>query len=279
MQWAEIDLPATQRLMLEPMQWVHDTCVEHGISYWLDAGTLLGAVRHGGFIPWDDDIDVGLLREDFDRLVEIARQQLPAHLMLITKADQPLAPNAKIALAGTRATDKYAVRHGFQVTEVPLSLDLFAFDKTPDSRLGRRLAGTASFIFGAREWAPSMAKSPASMSELHRWRWRLHAAIPAGLARRGQRRLVNLAGRFQGSGLVHGYDTPTSPYTTVPLDAVVPTSPIDFEGRQLLGPRKPLTYVACQFGSDFMTPPPESQRRSHFETVWATPEVIDAYLT
>lgn len=279
MQWAEIDLPATQRLMLEPMQWLHEICVENGIAYWLDAGTLLGAVRHGGFIPWDDDIDVGILRVDLVRLVEIARRQLPPHLVLVTKDDQPLAPNAKIALKGTRATDTYAVRHGFEKTEVPLSLDVFAFDQTPDSKVGRKFAGVASFAFGARDWAPAMANSPDHMSERHRWRWRVHAAIPMSLSRAGQRGLMNLSSRFQGSDLAYGYDTPTTPSFAVPRDAILPTSPIEFAGRELLGPGDPLTYLTRQYGPDFMTPPPEGKRRSHYGKVWATPEVIDAYLT
>lgn len=50
---------------------IHDICTQHGLQYWLMYGTLLGAVRHGGFIPWDDDIDIGMMRPDYDKLIQI----------------------------------------------------------------------------------------------------------------------------------------------------------------------------------------------------------------
>ena len=63
--------------LLEMMKWFHAFCANHSIRYYVLGGTMLGAARHGGFIPWDDDIDVGVISEDYMKLSE-----------LISKTDQ-----------------------------------------------------------------------------------------------------------------------------------------------------------------------------------------------
>ena len=61
---------------------IDNICRKHNIEYWLDGGTLLGAVRHGGFIPWDDDIDIAMRKEDMERFIAVATNELGDNLTL-----------------------------------------------------------------------------------------------------------------------------------------------------------------------------------------------------
>ncbi len=73
-----------QLRMLEMLKYLDDLCKSNNISYWLSSGTLLGAVRHGGFIPWDDDLDVEMLRPDYDRLIKILKSQQSSKYIIQT---------------------------------------------------------------------------------------------------------------------------------------------------------------------------------------------------
>lgn len=65
-----------RKLSFEFLKFFDNICEKHNIEYWLDYGTLLGAVRHGGFIPWDDDLDVAMMRKDYNKFLEIFPQEI-----------------------------------------------------------------------------------------------------------------------------------------------------------------------------------------------------------
>lgn len=65
-----------QELSTEMMNFIDKVSTKHGLSYWLDFGTLLGAVRHEGFIPWDDDVDLAMMRKDFDRFQIVFQEEI-----------------------------------------------------------------------------------------------------------------------------------------------------------------------------------------------------------
>jgi lipopolysaccharide cholinephosphotransferase len=82
-------LRSCQLVMLRLLKVLDAVCAQEGLSYWLDGGTLLGAVRHGGFIPWDDDVDVKMPLEDYRRLVEIGPRVFPYDVFFQTRETDP----------------------------------------------------------------------------------------------------------------------------------------------------------------------------------------------
>lgn len=76
------DLRKLQLIQLEMLKDIKKICIENDIKYFIVYGTLLGAIRHKGFIPWDDDIDIAMLSDDYNRFLEICKTNLPEKYFL-----------------------------------------------------------------------------------------------------------------------------------------------------------------------------------------------------
>lgn len=124
---------------LEILKAFIDVCKKLDIKYYALGGTMLGAVRHGGFIPWDDDIDVGMLRDDYELFLQKGQKLLPEHLFLQTIYTDPefIIPFAKIRDSRTTFIEtslkNRKINHGIYI-------DIFPIDYYPDDdRQGKRL--------------------------------------------------------------------------------------------------------------------------------------------
>ena len=69
-------LKANHELNLELLKFVDNICKKYGLEFWLDYGSMLGAIRHKGFIPWDDDVDIAMMRKDYNKFFEVLPQEL-----------------------------------------------------------------------------------------------------------------------------------------------------------------------------------------------------------
>ena len=132
-------LDAIQKMQLAYLLEVDRICKKHRIKYFLGGGTLLGAIRHNGFIPWDDDADIMMLREDYDRFAEVAQQELPAGMTFQSgKTDKNCFYEFnKLRVENTIFATELAKNH--TDINVGIAFDIFCHDKTANSRLGQKL--------------------------------------------------------------------------------------------------------------------------------------------
>ena len=127
-----------QKKTLELLQVFADICQKHEIPYYLVCGSALGAVKYKGFIPWDDDIDVGLLREDYHRFLEAAAQELPQWCFLQNYKTEPQFPHmfSKLRNSNTAFIEP-TLRH------IPMNhgifLDIFPIDGHPTGGFAKQI--------------------------------------------------------------------------------------------------------------------------------------------
>ena len=120
-----------QERMLEMLLVFDEICRRHKIRYWLSSGTLLGCVRHGGFIPWDDDMDVEMLREDYQRLCKVLPSELPEHLALQCHDTDPnyFFSYGKLRDRRSRLEETNGYDRVFR--EQGIFIDLFVLERSP----------------------------------------------------------------------------------------------------------------------------------------------------
>lgn len=133
-------LRQVQLVQLEIAKEVKRICDENNIKYFLSNGTLLGAVRHGGFIPWDDDLDIGFMRNEYDKFLEIASTCLSEKYFIQTWDSDSYYPNsyAKIRKKNTIYMEKTA-----QTSKAhnEIYIDIFPYDILPSNEKKKKKQG------------------------------------------------------------------------------------------------------------------------------------------
>lgn len=113
-------------------------CDKHGLTYYMLGGSMLGAIRHKGFIPWDDDIDFGMPRDDYERFLEVAPQELPVHLKVVNYRNDPSYMYYITRVLDTQ-TKVIEERIGNENKYTNASIDIFPIDGTPNNSLLRKI--------------------------------------------------------------------------------------------------------------------------------------------
>ena len=137
-----VDRETLRRLQLKELEslvYFDNFCKEHELTYFLLGGCVIGAVRHNGFIPWDDDIDVMMPRRDYERMLRLWKQHESGERFLMLKTDgKTFTGNSFATLIDTSAT---MIKENQKDIDVPHGIvtDVFPLDGCPDGRIQRYL--------------------------------------------------------------------------------------------------------------------------------------------
>jgi len=253
---ANYDVNEVHRRILNILLQVDKACAEHGLRYFIWAGTMIGAVRHKGFIPWDDDLDIAMPRPDYDKLVEHCREWLPEQFEMVCAENDKVypLPFAKIQDAHTTLIERAHLRYLGGIY-----IDVFPIDGVPDSAWRRRWHFARYEYFkrvlylmvrdpfkhgrGASSWIPLLC----------RWIYRLDKVQDS------IRRLLHLYD-YDASEWVADYDDGMK--GAMRKSVLGSPTPYEFEGHQVMGVEQYDTYLSNKYG-DYMTIPPHDKQRQH----------------
>ncbi|MFA9390569.1 MAG: phosphorylcholine transferase LicD [Prolixibacteraceae bacterium] len=238
-------LRSAQMRMLDILIEVDKILKENKIEYWLAYGTCLGAVRHQGFIPWDDDLDIGVLKKDYKKIRILLQQKLPKQYVFQDYSTDPLYfyKFGKVRDKNSRMEESY-----WKVKEKGVFIDIFPVEPTISFRMKKGI----DFLYRSsfkrlRNW--NNTKGGKMLSYL---------VFPmAAVLATGARLLSKVA---PVNKMVTSYGVPF--FAKIYHDHVFPCKKITFEGHEFMGPQNVDAYLKTIYG-DYMKIPEEQNRQVH----------------
>ncbi len=240
-----------QELNLEFLRLIDAICVAHDLPYWLDCGTLLGAVRHGGFIPWDDDIDLAMQRADYWRFLPVLENELNRLGLDDCTTFSRHRQNAKEPRVDSGHLQIGVRTPGY----IAAMLDVFPYDfvtaegaarleRTPfrAAVLGYRQAQIEDGSFPFAELRGRAATRGSEVSRTELAMLAEHSA-PLGIVLEGET-------EFLAPGLDSNWY-----YRAVPVDQVLPLSQVRFSGAEYPAPAHVRKYLVGEYGESYLDLP------------------------
>lgn len=242
-------------------------CRKHNINYVLFGGSLLGAVRHKGYIPWDDDADIGMLREDYEAFKKVA-SEMDASICYFQ--DHDTDPEYRWGYGKLRRTNSIYVRVGQEhlKSKTGIFVDVFPMDDVPISIFGQIIQDRIVYCLRKvlwsevarvnthgfwRVWFTILSKIPVD------WVFKLFKKYEKKSKNSKPNRVRCLA--FPATGTLYKKNPLLLRYS-MPKEWFINRKEYEFEGKMLYSSSDFDTVLTCIYG-DYMKVPPENKREQH----------------
>jgi lipopolysaccharide cholinephosphotransferase len=250
-------LRTAQLMMVDMLADFDRVCRENNLCYWIDYGTLLGAVRHKGFIPWDDDIDVSMPTRDYRKFLEMGQSSLKEGYFVQTEDTDPgCMMKVNAGLFKIRKTDTLFINDfdSFRSDyNKGLSIDVFENVEYPSVpyKFYKFFNNRVRKSYGFFHYNISLSFANVFKFLLFPVYYYFFKSLWLILT------CMMSKERYYGT-LEHAIDGRPSL-----ISDMVPTADIEFEGRVFCGPANPSARLRDAFGNNFMQVPPKEKRKIH----------------
>lgn len=263
-EYEDLSLREAQMLMVEILDEVDKLCEKHNLRYFLDAGTLIGAVRHKGFIPWDDDVDIGMPREDYDKFLKIAQKELPDYLFLQTfetdKYYDVYPVPCKVRYNGTMFLEEHAKENHKMHNGV--YIDVFPYDSLPKSNTVYKIQRTLSY--NILKSFKRLRDIPETLNFKNKITFSFYKIVTKIFPSKRRRKFFDFLIKWNDPNseyMGYGVDTFWSEYVYKKSD-YFDLIKLPFEGKEFYAPKN-YDAVLTQLYGDYMTMPKEEDRVWH----------------
>ncbi len=265
-----------QLKILDVMKYIDKLCRTNGITYYIMGGTALGAVRHGGFIPWDDDLDIFMTPDQYIQFKKAFKKDNSDQFIIQEwRTTEKYLEYAKVRMNGTTFIeevykDRKDMHHGIYV-------DIMILHKVPQNRLIQKLVYYESkfvtlYALSQRNWKPKTKGQAIVLRSLK--------VLPCGLMSKIAYRRIYKYDKMKDNYMYCYWITPAK-FRSGLFDSTFFSEPIDikFEDTKLLGSRKIKEYLKYRYG-DYMKLPSEEQRKAAVHAmIFDTEKDYKEYLT
>lgn len=257
----EHDLRRLQLTQLEILKTVDAICKKHHIPYSLYAGSLLGAVRHQGFIPWDDDLDICMARPDYNRFLQIWQEETPSGYTLQNK---DISPSFTQSFSKIRKDNTTFLQFPSEAGKyhTGIFLDIFPVDRVPTEPLHRLLFfwHSLSYLLFCREFVPPRG------TFFQRTAAGFLLALTGKKSREKRRQaLLRKITRYSSDITLPmaAIETTVSMKRLYPADTLSELTELPFEDAILPCVKNRELFLTIQYGNYLQLPPPEERTWKH----------------